>query len=216
MVKIKAKNIIAVDGPAGSGKGTISHYIETKYHLKHIDTGLFYRFLGYIALQNNIDFEDIEQIIKISENTPFKNIDKRTLAKEEIGQSASIIGQHKKIRSFVNNQIKNTTKKLLSLHKGIVVDGRDIGTVVFPDAILKLFITASPFARFQRRRKQNTSLKNYDYFIKRDKRDTKRQNAPLVIAKDAIVIDTTNLDLSETYNFIDAVLDMYNLPNKGG
>ena len=192
--------VIAVDGPAASGKGTLAKEIAERLGLRYLDTGAIYRAVGYKVLSRHIAFDDEEKIIAIAQNLDVDDIDYDTLYQEGVGMAASVVSAIPGVRKAlleVQQQVANSPE-------GAVLDGRDIGTVICPNADFKFFITAEVTARAQRRYKQ---LQNkgisiiYDEVLKdlkkRDDRDSKRAVAPLMPAKDAIHIDTTGMGAQE-------------------
>ena len=192
------KKIITVDGPAGSGKEKISKYIARKYKLYHIDSGVFYRRLAYELKKNNIKTTEKQKIKKL-----IKQIDKlslrkdSSLRKENIGVYASRIAKYKFVRDFINLQQRLTTKTLDN-KGGFVIDGRDIGSVVFKKAFLKLYIDVDVNIRAKRRYKQLIDNGEKSIYLKilediklRDKKDKTRKNSPLVVPKGAKIIDNS-------------------------
>ena len=194
------KIIITIDGPAASGKGRIAKYIAKKYSLLHIDSGLLYRKVAKLLIDLKINLNDKKQIKTILINTKKLSLrNDSNLRNEQIGKVTSIIAKMKLIRDYINKQqIMHTTKK--TLKKGFVIDGRDIGSVVFKNANLKLFIEVKPSVRAKRRHKQLIDLGEKSIYAKilkeiklRDKQDKARSNSPLVIPKGANVIDNSGL-----------------------
>ncbi len=208
---------IAIDGTAGSGKGTIAKGISKALGFYHLDTGAMFRMIAYKCVKENINPHDEKEVNKLIKNLNFKiefvknndgnQIQKNILDGEDLGQKirteqisefASIVSQFKNVREY-------TKKMQLSLAKkyDIIIEGRDIGTVILPNAKFKFFITASPETRAMRRLKQ-LSLPEKEYpnvlaeIKERDKRDTERKLAPLKVAKDAHYIDNSNLTVEET------------------
>ena len=194
------KKIITVDGPAGSGKERISKYIAKTYNFLHIDSGLLYRELAYVLEKNKIkaaEKQKIKLFIKrLKKLTAKKNA---SLRREKIAKYASIIAKYQFVRNFINLQqrliTKNDTKK-----KGFVIDGRDIGSVVFKKAYLKLYIDVDVNIRAKRRYKQlidNGEKSIYRQILEdiklRDKQDKNRNNSPLVIPKGATIIDNSKI-----------------------
>ena len=194
------KKIITVDGPAGSGKERISKYIAKTYNFLHIDSGLLYRELADVLEKNKIkaaEKQKIKLFIKsLKKLTAKKNA---SLRREKIAKYASIIAKYQFVRNFVNLQqrliTKNVTKK-----KGFVIDGRDIGSVVFKKAFLKLYIDVDVNIRAKRRYKQlidNGEKSIYPQILEdiklRDKQDKNRNNSPLVIPKGPTIIDYSKI-----------------------
>jgi len=192
------KKIITVDGPAGSGKEKISKYIAKKYKLFHIDSGTLYRRLAYYLKKNNIKISDKQKIKKELKNINSLSLRKISiLRQEEIGKNASEIARYNFVRNFVNLQQKLITKTLHG-KDGFVIDGRDIGSVVFKKAYLKIYVEVDVKIRAKRRYKQlidKGEKSIYREILKdiklRDKKDKNRKNSPLVIPKGAIVIDNS-------------------------
>ena len=198
--------IITVDGPAASGKEKISKYISKKWKLKHLDSGILYRRLALIFLKDKININNISEIkkkLREISNISFRKSDK--VRTQEIGNLASIIAINKCVREFINNLQYKFVEKNKNV-RGFVIDGRDIGSVVFKNADLKLYIVVNSEIRAKRRYKQliDSGEKSiYPQILKdiklRDKKDKTRINSPLVIPKDAHHInnerafkDTTN------------------------
>ncbi|UYY78907.1 (d)CMP kinase [Sphingomonas sp. R1] len=189
--------IIAVDGPAASGKGTIARALARHYGLPHLDTGLLYRAVAASVLREGLD------PAKEADAVAASGFDDRLLAEPElrtdaIGQVASIVSAHPLVRAALLQR----QKKFAQQPGGAVLDGRDIGTVIAPQAEVKLFVKATPMIRAQRRhlelRKagQNVSLDKVLADIRaRDERDSKRSEAPLTQAPDAVTLDTSFLSI---------------------
>ena len=204
--------IITVDGPAASGKEKISKYISKKWNLKHLDSGILYRRLALIFLKEKININNIKEIKKkLSEirNISFRKSNK--VRTQEIGNLASIIAVNKCVREFINNFQYKFVKKNKN-YRGFVIDGRDIGSVVFKNADLKLYIVVNAEIRAKRRYKQliDSGEKSiYPQILKdiklRDKKDKTRVNSPLMIPKDAHLINNER-SFKETTNQINRLL----------
>lgn len=209
--------IIAIDGPAGSGKSTTSRLVAKKLGISYLDTGSMYRAvtLHFIVNDYSIDMDNVEDIINsltidISDSTDEEfvlvngeNVTDR-LRDNQISSMVSTISSNKIIRKKMVMIQRN-----ISRNKSIVVDGRDIGTVVFPDADYKFYLTASIKERAHRRYQEqdrdggNISLNLIEEEIKeRDRLDKSRKNSPLKKAMDSIIIDTTRLNIDEQVNII--------------
>ena len=206
------KIIITIDGPAASGKEKISKYISKKWKFKHLDSGILYRRLALIFLNNKIDFNNVNQIkkkMKQIKSLSFQNSKKiRTL---EIGKLSSKIAVYDFVRFFINNLQQDFVRKNKN-YLGFVIDGRDIGSVVFKKADLKLYIDVKAEIRAKRRYKQliDSGEKSiYPKILKeiklRDKKDTTRKNSPLVIPKGAYKINN-NGSFVETTNQINNLI----------
>lgn len=212
--------IVAIDGPAGTGKSTVSRQVAQKSGLIYVDTGAIYRALALDALQNQISLDDEEALFELAKKARIKfeaiNQEQHTfvdgsdvtklIRTEEISQGSSKVGRFPKVRQALLNLQRSLA---LSSASGAVLEGRDIGTVVFPDAQLKIFLTASAQERANRRvnqLKRQGQLVSYDDVLKeikeRDERDSNREVAPLKPASDAIIIDTTMRSQEDVINNI--------------
>lgn len=193
------KKIITVDGPAGSGKEKISRYIARKYKLYHLDSGLLYRRLAYELEKKNIKTFQISKIKSAIKNVKKLSLRKaKVLRKEQIGKAASEIAKIDFVRDFINSQQRLATKAP-NKKKGFIVDGRDIGSVVFKKASLKLYIDVDVNIRAKRRYKQLIDNGEKSIYLKilkdiklRDKTDKTRINSPLVVPKGAKIIDNSH------------------------
>jgi len=188
-----SNNIIAIDGPAASGKGTVSKAISAKLQFNYLDTGKLYRAIGAKYLEGH-------EPISAAQNLNNNDLEKYDLQKPEIAQVASEIALIPEVRAALLEFQRNFSKKL----PGAVLDGRDIGTVVCPEAKVKIFLTASLESRANRRYfelvKKNAKLSLetiLEQIRQRDERDRKRKSSPLVAATDAKVIDTSELSIEE-------------------
>ncbi len=206
--------IIAIDGPAGSGKSTISKLIANDLGISYLDTGAMFRIVTLYYIENNLDFNnDIgleclkEEIsIDIKDSKFYLNGEDVTqqIRSNEVTKNVSYIAALSSVREFLLFEQRN-----IAQNRDIILDGRDIGTVVFPKAEVKIFLTASAEKRAKRRVEQNESLGipcNYDEIlkdiIKRDELDSTREISPLKKADDAIEIDTTEINIEEVKNKI--------------
>ena len=207
------KTIITIDGPAASGKEKIAKYISKKYKLKHLDSGILYRQLAFIFFVDKIDVRDVNQIkkkiLKVN-NISLRN--NKKLRTQEISKLASKIAVHSCIRNFVNKLQYDFVNKNKNI-QGFVVDGRDIGSVVFKNANLKLYIEVNPEIRAKRRYKQliDSGEKSiYQKILKeiklRDKQDKLRKNSPLIIPMGAHVINN-NGTFKNTIKQISKLID---------
>ncbi len=215
--------IVAIDGTAGSGKGTVSKLIAEKFNLCNIDTGATYRCLALNVLENNIEIENKEKIIKLLENI---NIDIQGTNSNPIfllnGRDVSNKIRNKEVTDIVS-QISSIPEVRLKLvdwqrefakNKNVILDGRDIGTFVFPNANVKIYLDASAEKRAERRYEENiekginTSFEEVLENIKmRDKQDKEKEIGALKIADDATVIDTTNLSIEEVVDKIEKIIE---------
>jgi CMP/dCMP kinase len=216
------KNIsIAIDGPAAAGKSTVAKIVAEKFSYIYIDTGAMYRAITYKAQKANINLEDEDVLFNLLENTkielfPGDNgqlvfLDGKNVTNEirssEVTNYVSIVAKHRLIRvEMVKRQQE------FAVNGGVVMDGRDIGTFVLPDAEVKVFLLASVEERAQRRHHENIQKGYPSDFEKlkeeiatRDKIDSEREVAPLRKAKDAIEIDTTSLSIQDV---VDRIVDL--------
>ena len=201
---------IVIDGPAGVGKGTIATRLASKYHFHYLDSGAVYRALADLALQHNISADDSVALERLCQDLALefpaeqgfmayangKSIDAR-LRPEKCSHLASKIASQAPVRAALM-KFQRSFRQL----PGLVSDGRDLGTVVFPDAQVKIFLDASPEERARRRYKQLIEKgisANFDHLFEsireRDQRDRTRTTAPLVAARDATVIDSTKMTI---------------------
>ena len=194
-----SKPVIAIDGTAGSGKGTLAKNLSKELGFDHLDTGLLYRIYAFENV-NNISNHKIE----IDINKWFKNnSDLKKLRTEKISQVASQISKLKYVRDSLITLQRNFANNPPG-GKGSIIDGRDIGTVIAPKAEIKIFTDANIEVRVLRRVKQ-LNLNNSKYeltlknMIERDKQDSKREISPLKMAKDCFFIDTSNIDECEVF-----------------
>ncbi len=189
--------IIAVDGPAASGKGTIARALARHYSLPHLDTGLLYRAVAATVLREDLDparEADAVSACRFDDSL----LDDPWLRTDEVGKAASVVSAHPLVRAALLNR----QKKFARQPGGAVLDGRDIGTVIAPDADVKLFVKATPTIRAQRRHLElrkhgvQASLDKVLADIRaRDERDSKRADAPMMQAADAVVLDTSFLSI---------------------
>lgn len=195
--------IIAVDGPSGSGKSTISKEIAEILGISYIDTGAMYRILALYLKENNLEFrKEILKNINIKQEKNIFYLNGRDVSKlireNDIAKMASDISKLKEVREYMVEE-----QRKLGKEKSIILDGRDITTVVFPNADYKFYLTASLEQRAKRRYLENNKV-DFEVLLedmkKRDYQDSTRENSPLKIAKDAIIIDTTNMTKKEVVN----------------
>tara|TARA_Y100001970_G_scaffold40726_1_gene50203 strand:- start:3161 stop:3796 length:636 start_codon:yes stop_codon:yes gene_type:complete len=206
------KIIITIDGPAASGKGRIAKYIAKKYNFTHIDSGLLYRKIAKLLIDKKISLKKTTQIKQILiKNNNFSLRNNKNLRNENIGKVSSVIAKMNFIRNHVNKQqILHTERK--TNKRGFVIDGRDIGSVVFKNADLKLYIEVNPNVRAKRRHKQLIDLGEKSIYAEilkeiklRDRKDIIRVNSPLVIPKGAHIIDNSK-SFKETLNKINYLI----------
>jgi len=220
--------IIAIDGPSGAGKSTLGKMLAKKLGLLYLDTGAMYRAVALAVKRAQVPYRDIDSIAAIAENSKIDligepddlkimldgddvSVEIRTL---DAAQSASVVSTISEVRKIM---VEHQRAIGLSAPKGCVLEGRDIGSVVFPDADIKFFLTAKPEARAKRRFEEDKAKGRVSTFEQtlaeineRDERDVSREDSPLTISEDAVVIDTSELDLSEVFDAMIAKIDERN------
>ncbi|MFD1786952.1 (d)CMP kinase [Sphingomonas floccifaciens] len=201
--------IIAVDGPAASGKGTIAKALARHYKLPHLDTGLLYRAVAATVLDQALDPEAEADAVASCDFDEALLADDR-LKDDLIGKTASIVSAHPLVRAALLQR----QKRFAAQPGGAVLDGRDIGTVIAPNAVAKLFVKATPMIRAQRRhaelrgRGSNASFDRVLADIRaRDERDSTRSQAPLKAAEDAVVLDTSFLSIEASIQRAVGIVD---------
>jgi cytidylate kinase len=199
--------IIAVDGPAAAGKGTLARRLAAEFGLAHLDTGALYRATARDVLAAGLDPADASQAASVAARLDPASLADPGLRAEAVGRVASIVSAHPAVRAALLDYQRNFAHRPPDGAAGAVLDGRDVGTVVCPDATVKLFVTASVEARAARRLKElEASGDPVDAaavladMVARDERDTKRSAAPLKPAADAVVLDTSGLDADEAFD----------------
>lgn len=216
--------IIAIDGPSGAGKSTLGKMLAKKLGLLYLDTGAMYRAVALAVVRRKIDLAQKDKVAEVAANAVIELIgepdslrvlldgedvsaDIRTL---EIARAASIVSTNSEVRRVM---VEHQRQIGQNAPAGCVLEGRDIGSVVFPNADIKFFLTAKPEARARRRFEEDKAkgrISTYEQTLaeinERDERDVSREDSPLTIAEDSIVIDTSELDLSEVFEQMLAVV----------
>jgi cytidylate kinase len=194
--------IIAIDGPAASGKGTLGKRIALHYRLRHLDTGLIYRAVAKALINGKRDLSDEQEAVAAAQALDPAAFDEKILKTHEIAEAASIVSAMPQVRAA----LVAFQREFGRAPPGAVLDGRDIGTVIFPDADIKLFVTATAAVRAGRRSAELKAAGNpvseaeiLADILRRDERDTKRAAAPLKPAPDAHLLDTTHLDIDAAF-----------------
>ena len=196
--------VIAVDGPAASGKGTIAGRLAREYRLPHLDTGLLYRAVGLKVLETGGSLDDAEAAQAAARGLDARSLsDDPRLTTGEAGEAASRVAGHPGVRAA----LLRLQQDFAAQAGGAVLDGRDIGTVIAPGASAKLFVTATPEVRATRRWKQLTARGDDIAFEdmladiqRRDERDAGRGAAPMVQAQDAALLDTTDMGIEAAFD----------------
>jgi cytidylate kinase len=194
--------LVAIDGPAASGKGTLARRLAVHFGLRHLDTGLTYRAVAEKLLEARADLNDTDAAVAFAKALDLGNLNAQRLSSHAVGEAASRVAILPPLRvALVEKQ-----RAFGSTPPGAVLDGRDIGTVVFPDADAKLYVTASPETRARRRalemREAGSDVSESEILAdlkRRDERDTKRTDSPLKPAPDAYLLDTTDLDIEAAF-----------------
>jgi cytidylate kinase len=206
--------VIAIDGPSASGKGTVAQLVADALGFAYLDSGALYRVVAFATQQKNIDWNDAEAVAEHAKtlNIQFKNGQvylnatdiSDEIRTEAMGKGASQVAVHASLRAALVELQHSFCQS-----PGLVTDGRDMGTVIFPEARLKIFLTASTEVRAKRRYQQlmsNNQSTNYESILldlqERDARDKNRTSAPLIMAKDAILLETDQLTISEAVNVV--------------
>lgn len=221
--------IIAIDGPSGAGKSTLGKMLAKKMNLLYLDTGAMYRAVGLAVLQSGIDFGEKEKIAETAKNAEIKLVGEpenlqiflngkdvsADIRTNEVGQAASIVSTISEVRKILVEHQRTLGENSKT---GSVLDGRDIGSVVFPNADVKFFLTAKPEARARRRFEEDSAkgrAVSYEQTFReiktRDERDVSREDSPLTIAENAVVIDTSEMDLTEVFEQMLKTIEEKNL-----
>ena len=206
---------IAIDGPSGAGKSTLAKRLAKELGYIYVDTGAMYRSIGLYALRQGVDpknadvvqalLPDIQLDIRLQDGSQHVYLNGEDVSTdiraEAVGMAASAVSAHPAVRAFLLDTQRNLAKG-----QNILMDGRDIGTVVLPDATVKIFLTASPEARAERRRKELQEKGQPADFAtvladiqQRDYQDTHRAVAPLKQAQDAVLVDSSDIDFEQTF-----------------
>jgi cytidylate kinase len=194
--------IIAIDGPAAAGKGTLARRLAERFSLAYLDTGSLYRAIAAKMLRNGDDPGNQDLAAKTAESLESSDLDAPDLRTEAVGAAASEVAAHPAVRQVLIGY----QRRFAAADEGAILDGRDIGTVILPDADIKIFVTASAEARADRRHKElrDKGVESIRAAVlremaERDSRDRARVVAPLTAAPDAFLLDTTNLDADAAF-----------------
>jgi len=206
--------VIAIDGPAGSGKSTVARAVAERTGLDYLDTGAMYRAVTFAAIRRGVDPSDVEPVVKVADDLDLRMNDDGTVVVDgadatieirgpEVTRAVSIVAANPGVRA----EMRRRQREWAAKHGGGVMEGRDIGTVVFPDAVLKVYLDASPEVRASRRSKEVADLAYETVaadLARRDALDQGREDSPLRAAGDAVAIDTSDLTVDQ---IVDAVLE---------
>ena len=194
--------VIAIDGPAASGKGTLARRLAEHYGLPHLDTGLLYRAVACSLIDEGLPLDDVTAAEAAARGLSLTEFDPERLRSREMGEASSVVAAIPAVRAALIDMQRSFAERA----EGAVLDGRDIGTVICPKATVKIFVTASPETRAQRRALELASRgEDVDYAAiledvrARDARDSERALAPLKAAEDAVMLDTSALDRDEAF-----------------
>ena len=195
--------VVAIDGPAASGKGTLAARLGEAFGLPVLDTGLLYRAVGVAVLAAGAALDDADAATRAAKALRAEHLDNRALRADSAAEAASQVAVHPAVRAA----LIDFQRAFASQDGGAILDGRDIGTVILPAARAKIFVTATPRARAERRWRQlsetQPTLTYEDVLadiLRRDARDSGREAAPLRRADDAILLDTTDLDIDDAFD----------------
>ena len=194
--------IIAIDGPAGSGKGTLGKRLAAHYNLRHLDSGLLYRAVAKSLMDAKQPYNDVAKATAAAQSLDPMRFDEAALKSADVGDAASIVAAIPEVRRV----LVVLQRAFAATPPGAVIDGRDIGTVICPDATVKIFVTASPEIRARRRAQEFAAqgqpvdeARVLEDIRRRDERDTKRAVAPMKPADDAYLLDTSNMDIETAF-----------------
>ncbi len=202
--------IIAIDGPAGAGKGTLARRLADYYHLPHLDTGLTYRAVAHMLLMKGWPLGDEPHAVEAARLVDLGHLDRAVLSAHAVGEAASKVAVIPEVRKILVEK----QRAFAAQPSGAVLDGRDIGTVVCPDADVKLYVTASAEVRARRRLAEieaNGGAADFAGILadiqRRDERDTGRADSPLKPAADAHLLDTSEMDIEAAFLAAKAIVD---------
>jgi len=209
--------IIAIDGPAASGKGTLAKELARYYRLPHLDTGLLYRAVAKAIVDAGARFDEVDAAVRAAREIDPPSFNEKELKRASLADAASLVSAIPEVRLALVSLQRQFGQK------GAVLDGRDVGTVIFPDAEVKIFVTAAPEVRARRRAAELSEAGEPTPFsdvladiLRRDERDTTRAAAPLKPAPDAYLLDSTHLDIDATFRAAVAIVEAVRAGRKRG
>jgi cytidylate kinase len=205
------RRVIAIDGPAGAGKSTIAKALASRLSMKYLDTGAMYRAVTYEAMLRKLDLDDQNEITLMAQECDLHvGIDRVIINGHDATQAIrgpEVTGNVSKVasNSDVRSEMRIRQQEWATAHGGGVIEGRDIATVVFPDAVLKVFLTASPEVRAQRRVDQSGGnvAEIAAAIAERDLTDSTRADSPLAASSDSVVVDTSNREIDDVLDEIE-------------
>jgi cytidylate kinase len=218
MTETERKLIVAIDGPAGSGKSTIASRLARKFDYLNLETGAMYRALGLKAIETDTSFDDEAALLALARDSNIELQPKLDgnrvlldgvditgrIRHDDVSQAASRVSVHPEVRKWMVAR-----QRELGAAGGVVMEGRDVGTKIFPDADVKIFLEASPDIRLERRLKQHggESERIAAELHERDLRDRKRSASPLAPAPDAVILDSSHLSIDEVVARIEEIIE---------
>ncbi len=201
--------VLAIDGPAASGKGTLAKRLAGHFGLPHLDTGLLYRATARAVLDTGKSLADLHAATEAAGTLDVATLDDTRLRGAQMGEAASVVAAMPQVRAA----LVALQRRFAAQAGGAVLDGRDIGTVICPDAQVKLFVTASPEVRAERRHRELQARADAPPFAtvlddirRRDARDSGRADAPLTVAADAVLLDTSRMGIEEAFEAAVAIV----------
>lgn len=202
--------IIAIDGPAASGKGTLARRLAAHYGFHHLDTGLTYRAVAKALIDEELPLDQESIAKEMAQKVDVDHLERNVLSVHEIGEAASKVAAMSQVRRVLVDR----QREFANREPGAVLDGRDIGTIVCPGAEVKIYVDASPEVRAKRRHAEienNGGSASYENILadvqRRDARDSQRADSPLKPAADALLLDTSEMDIEAAFQTAKSLID---------